>query len=180
MLELVVTPDVRLHPSLARQAQEAARTVMRFLPEKFHVEANATLLLTGNPAIKQLNHNFRGINKATNVLSFPQFPPEQIKKLKQYAGPVYVGDIAIGYPYIVAEARKERKSLKNHLSHMVIHGLLHLFGYDHIISTEAEHMEQLETRIMAGLGLPDPYTAVNIKEPKRTQRPKAKSQRPKR
>ena len=76
-----------------------------------------------------------------------------------------MGDIVLGYQYIVAEAKKDNKILINHLSHLLIHGILHLFGYDHISGPEAVSMERLETKIMAGLGLPDPY-APRTKERK--------------
>jgi probable rRNA maturation factor len=80
-----------------------------------------------------------------------------------------MGDIAIAYRYIVGEAKRDNKILINHLTHLFIHGLLHLFGYDHGLDPEAARMERLETKIMAALGLPDPYRAVSAKEPKRAR-----------
>jgi probable rRNA maturation factor len=180
-LELIDAAGKHITPSMARELQLAANRVVHSLPKRLQFASTATVLITDNAAIKDMNNTFRGINNPTNVLSFPQFTAKQIGKQGKTKTTVELGDIAISYPYIVVEAKKDHKILKNHLTHMVIHGLLHLFGYDHIIENQAEHMEQLETQIMAALALPDPYASVHTKEPKRAHKiKKAKSRRPKR
>jgi probable rRNA maturation factor len=145
--------------------QKAATVTAAHLPAKFQIPAEVTVLLTNDAHVRQLNHDFRGIDKPTNVLSFPQFTSRQLIQIAKkgkgrkaaYPSPVLLGDIAIGYQYIVAESKKEHKILKNHVTHLFIHGLLHLFGYDHLHDAQAEKMEKLERVVMAALGLPDPY-----------------------
>jgi probable rRNA maturation factor len=106
------------------------------------------VLLTDDPAIRRLNGSFRGIDKPTNVLSFP--PPAN-----DPAGAL--GDIAIAFETTAHEARLEDKPLAHHLSHLAVHGFLHLIGYDHVEDAQAEEMELLERRILGRLGVPDPY-----------------------
>ena len=126
-----------------------------------------TLLLTSDVAVRRLNRDFRGMDKATNVLSFPQVARRQLSKIGKTKEPVYIGDIAIAYQYVVKDAKAEGKDLKDHVTHLLIHGLLHLFGYDHQTTATAVRMERLETKIMAELGLPDPYAVCDIKRTKR-------------
>ena len=147
-------------PRLEAQLQKAARMALDHLPKKFRFSATVNVLLTGNAKIRQLNHDFRGISKPTNVLSFPQYEPAELTRLGREKAPLELGDIALGYQYIVDEAKKDHKLLINHLTHLILHGLLHLFGYDHLTMPDAEHMEKLERKIMASLGLPDPYAEV--------------------
>jgi len=143
--------------NLRPRLRKAADAVAALAPEAHRFPMAATLLLTGNAKIKQLNRDFRGIDKPTNVLSFPQYSPQDLKRLPKQKKPTELGDIILAYPYIVAEARKEDKILLDHVTHLAIHGLLHLLGYDHIKEREAARMERLEIEIMKVLGLPDPY-----------------------
>lgn len=133
-------------------------------------KAEITLLLTTDAAVKKLNHDFRGIKKPTNVLSFPQFSNRQLPRVCGSKKPFNAGDIAIAYQYVVIEAKAEHKILIDHVTHLVIHGVLHLFGYDHMTNASAVRMERLEKKIMADIGLPDPYavlkTAVKPKQVK--------------
>ena len=110
-------------------------------------EGDLVVLLTDDAQVKELNARFRGKDAATNVLSFPAPPNTQD----------HVGDIALAYGVCAGEAAAQGKSLADHLRHLTIHGVLHLFGYDHEIDSEAEAMEALERRILAGLGVADPY-----------------------
>jgi probable rRNA maturation factor len=159
-----------LRPRLAL----AAQVTQQHLPKHLCFPVSATLLLTTDVAIRRLNRDFRGIDKATNVLSFPQLEPGQIAPLKRPKTPIELGDIAIAYQYIVVEAKKDHKILINHVTHLFIHGLLHLFGYDHEIDPKAERMERLEQKIMAALDLPDPYAAHKVMEPKNARKPAKK------
>ncbi len=99
--------------------------------------------------IRGLNAQWRGKDKPTNVLSFPTPGPLAARPL--------LGDIVIAYETVAREAAEQEKTLRDHTAHMVIHGFLHLIGYDHETAAEAEEMEGLERRIAARLGLRDPY-----------------------
>lgn len=113
--------------------------------------AELSLLLTDDKRIRGVNRDWRGFDKATNVLSFPAAPPERIA-----TSPV-VGDIVLAFETIAREAQAEEKSFGDHLSHLVIHGLLHLLGEDHETEEQAQRMEALETAALARLGIADPY-----------------------
>jgi probable rRNA maturation factor len=105
--------------------------------------------------IRTLNSNWRGMDKPTNVLSFPALQPEGARKPGD--APRMLGDIAIAYETTRREADEEGKPFPHHLSHLAIHGFLHLIGYDHENDADAEAMESLETEILQQLGIPDPY-----------------------
>ncbi|MDR3423934.1 MAG: rRNA maturation RNase YbeY [Alphaproteobacteria bacterium] len=144
-------------PRLRARLQKAAQATLAHLPQKLRFPVSATILLAGNAKVRQLNNDFRGIDKPTNVLSFPQFSPADLPRLGKRGEIIELGDIAIAYQYVVAEAKADNKLLTDHLTHLIIHGLLHLFGYNHLNNRDAEQMENLETKIMNSLGLPDPY-----------------------
>jgi probable rRNA maturation factor len=119
-------------------------------------DAELAIMLTDDAGIRTLNQNWRGIDKPTNVLSFPALqPPEGADEPDDM--PRMLGDIAIAYETTRREADEDEKSFANHLSHLAIHGFLHLVGYDHEKDDEAEEMEALEREILATLGIPDPY-----------------------
>jgi probable rRNA maturation factor len=118
-------------------------------------EAEIAVMLTDDPGIRTLNSNWRGIDKPTNVLSFPALQPEGARKPGD--APRMLGDIAIAYETTRREADAEGKPFEHHLSHLAIHGFLHLIGYDHENDADAEEMESLETEILEQLGIPDPY-----------------------
>jgi probable rRNA maturation factor len=119
-------------------------------------EAELAVMLTDDTGIRTLNNNWRGIDKPTNVLSFPALPPSGGSGPDE--APRMLGDIAIAYQTTRAEADDEQKPFDHHLSHLAVHGFLHLIGYDHENDDDAEAMETLETAILAQLGIPDPYT----------------------
>jgi probable rRNA maturation factor len=118
-------------------------------------EAELAVMLTDDGGIRTLNSNWRGIDKPTNVLSFPALPPTGAGGPDD--APRMLGDIAIAYQTTRREADDEQKPFDHHLSHLAIHGFLHLIGYDHEQDDDAEAMESLETEILAQLGIPDPY-----------------------
>ena len=99
---------------------------------------------------RALNRDYRGKDYATNVLSFEaELPPGMKLPL--------IGDMVICAPVVAREAAEQGKRTRDHWAHLTVHGVLHLLGYDHIVDAEAEAMEALETRILAGLGIADPY-----------------------
>ncbi|MCM5553573.1 rRNA maturation RNase YbeY [Pleomorphomonas sp. NRK KF1] len=114
-------------------------------------DAELSLLLTDDAAIRVLNHDHRGMDKPTNVLSFPQDDPEA-----DAYGPL-LGDIVVAHETVAREAVEEGISFRDHFLHMIVHGFLHLVGYDHMNDDEAEEMEGLETAILARLGIANPY-----------------------
>jgi probable rRNA maturation factor len=118
-------------------------------------EAELAVMLTDDAGIRTLNSNWRGIDKPTNVLSFPALPPSGPSGPGD--APRMLGDIAIAYQTTRQEADDEQKPFDHHLSHLAIHGFLHLIGYDHEQDDDAEDMETLEREILAQLGIPDPY-----------------------
>src|ERR1700680_4344993 len=119
-------------------------------------EAELAVMLTDDAGIRTLNLNWRGIDKPTNVLSFPALPPTGAGGPDD--APRMLGDIAIAYETTRKEADDEQKPFDHHLSHLAVHGFPHLMGYDHEKEEDAEAMETLERGILAQLGIPDPYT----------------------
>jgi probable rRNA maturation factor len=115
-------------------------------------ESELGVVFTDDARIRELNAGWRGKDSATNVLSFPAFPETKSGPL-----PPLLGDIVLAAGTVASEAALEGKPIGNHISHLVVHGLLHLVGYDHESDAEAEEMEALERRILARLAIPDPY-----------------------
>ena len=109
-----------------------------------------TIRLVNSDESRQLNHQYRGKDKATNVLSFPFDVPDGIEL-------DLLGDLVICVDVVEQEAAEQHKSINAHWAHMVVHGCLHLLGFDHIDDDEAEEMEALETKIITGLGIAAPY-----------------------
>jgi probable rRNA maturation factor len=118
-------------------------------------EAELAVMLTDDAGMRTLNSNWRGIDQPTNVLSFPALPPTGPRGGDN--APRMLGDIAISYETTRNEADDEQKPFDHHLSHLAVHGFLHLIGYDHEKDDDAEAMEALELEILAQLGIPDPY-----------------------
>jgi probable rRNA maturation factor len=165
--------DVVIASTRWNKAPHAAKLVRRTIAAAAPVRArNAELsvILTNNRATASLNRQWRGQDKPTNVLSFPtptRTPKRTLKRTLKRApkrtlargAPRHLGDIVIAYETAAAEARTERKPFDHHLAHLALHGFLHLLGYDHESHAQAEAMERRERRILARLGVPDPYAA---------------------
>ncbi|MDE1358280.1 rRNA maturation RNase YbeY [Vibrio aestuarianus] len=118
----------------------------------FQTQAEVTIRVVDVQESQQLNREYRGKDKPTNVLSFPfEAPPGMEIDL--------LGDLVICRQVVEQEAQEQNKPLLAHWAHMVVHGSLHLLGYDHIEDDEAEEMESLETEIMLDMGFEDPYIA---------------------
>jgi probable rRNA maturation factor len=117
------------------------------------------IVLADDAMLRDLNHTWRGKDAPTNVLSFPATDTEEgMRPEPPFPGvPLELGDIVMARETCEREALEQGKSLSDHVRHLTIHGVLHLLGYDHEADDEAERMEGLETRILAGLGVADPY-----------------------
>ena len=135
---------------LEARAEEAVRAALKASKAKVTGAAEVSIVLTDDAEQRELNRQWRGIDKSTNVLSFPQIAP---------FGPVsgLVGDIILARETLEREATEMGVSFDDHFTHLVVHGFLHLLGYDHIQDDEALVMEGLETKILATLGVADPY-----------------------
>ena len=120
----------------------------------------AAVVLTDDDRVRLLNRDYRNKDRATNVLSFPAFDADDMARLPVDA-PLFLGDIFIALETATAEARLEAKTTTDHLSHLVVHGMLHLLGHDHETDDEATIMERLEADALAKLGVPDPYVLAN-------------------
>jgi len=151
---LVVADCWQSEPAAEDVIQRAIATAAETVDEDI-AEAELAVMLTDDVGIRTLNSNWRGIDKPTNVLSFPALQPTNAR-LKDDV-PRMLGDIAIAYETMRREADEEQKPFDHHLSHLAVHGFLHLIGYDHESDEDAEEMETLEQNILAQLGIPDPY-----------------------
>ena len=140
---LVEDPNWRVHRGLQarlKQAAEAARRAAR-------LKGGFCVLLADNRTLRRLNRDFRGKDKPTNVLSFPGTGD-------------HAGDIAVAHGVTKAEAKMAGKKFADHATHLVVHGVLHLAGYDHERLKDAKVMESLEVKILKRLGVADPYAAA--------------------
>ena len=155
MTEVLVVADCwQSEPDAEAVIQRAVAAAAESVDEDV-AEAEVAVMLTDDAGIRTLNSNWRGMDKPTNVLSFPALQPEGAWKPGD--APRMLGDIAIAYETMRREADEEHKPFDHHLSHLAVHGFLHLIGYDHENDDDAEEMEALETEILAHLGIPDPY-----------------------
>jgi probable rRNA maturation factor len=145
IIVLVEDPGWRRTRGLNARLTKAARAALR--AAGFKGKSALTLLLGSDLKLQQLNREFRGRNKPTNVLSFPAANNRD----------GYRGDIALAYGVTRREARDAGKAFADHASHLVVHGVLHLAGYDHERPGEAQIMEPLEVKILKRLGIDDPY-----------------------
>ena len=161
---MVQSPRWKKEPrasAIVRKAiQAAAKATSTRLPE-------LAIVLTDDSAIQALNRDWRGFDKPTNVLSFPA--PKRRAGSRQGGSSVgnslgnSLGDVIIAFQTVAREAAGEGKLFKHHLAHLAVHGFLHLLGYDHETDREARTMERLEVKILAGLGVPDPYVEQSAK-----------------
>jgi probable rRNA maturation factor len=136
-------------PDLEAMVQRCIMAVLAETGEKLRDGAEVSLLLCDDARIRILNRQFRGMDKPTNVLSFPGPDPIDAARV--------LGDIAIAYETVAREAAEQDKLLPDHVCHMIVHGFFHLLGYDHETDEEAEDMEAGESRTLQSLGIADPY-----------------------
>ncbi|WP_411507542.1 rRNA maturation RNase YbeY [Brucella anthropi] len=148
MIEAGNWPDEASLESLVGKSVQAAWSNLGLRDAK----SELSVVFTDDASIQTLNAEWRGKDKPTNVLSFPAFPV----KAGSQPGPM-LGDIIIARETVEREAREEGKPLENHLTHLIVHGFLHLLGYDHETDEEADVMEAREREILHALAIPDPY-----------------------
>jgi probable rRNA maturation factor len=136
--------------SFDARADEAVRAALAQSKARITGPAELSIVLTDDAEQRVLNRDWRGIDKSTNVLSFPQIEP-----FAPVSG--LLGDIILARETLEREAAEQGVSVEDHFTHLVVHGFLHLLGYDHMDDDEALAMEGLETQILASLGVADPY-----------------------
>jgi probable rRNA maturation factor len=152
--------DVELWPAgewgaLATSAAAAVATVEPLLA---NARLEVSLLFTSDAEVHRLNREWRQRDKPTNVLSFPMLDREDLFELAPDGPPEMLGDIALAHETCACEAAEKGIALADHAAHLIVHGLLHLAGYDHVMSdAQAEEMEALEIAALAKLGIADPY-----------------------
>jgi probable rRNA maturation factor len=144
-------PQAQTMVARAIEAVAAQGTAHADAPAKIRRADEICVTLSDDAAILALNHRWRGKNAPTNVLSFPapSYPGLEV--------PRFLGDVVLAFETIEREAKAEDKAIDEHLAHLVVHGVLHLLGYDHATDAEAQEMEALEIRILATIGIADPY-----------------------
>jgi probable rRNA maturation factor len=145
--------EIRQVDHLARRSAEAA---LRAAAEAGPL--SATVLLTDDASVRELNRGWRRQDKPTNVLSFPASHPALPGE------PRHLGDLALAYETVADEARAEGKTLDDHAAHLIVHGILHLLGRDHETEAEADAMERLEVAALGSLGIDDPYRGTRLAE----------------
>jgi len=139
-------------------AERAAMAAAQVAPELANPRLTASVLFTSDADVHALNAEWRGKDKPTNVLSFPMLERDDLLDLAPEGPPEMLGDIALAHETCVREAAEKDIPVADHAVHLIVHGLLHLAGYDHEISdADADAMEALETKALAVLGLADPY-----------------------
>lgn len=146
-------------PDLAERAVEAVEAVA---PELANGRLSASVLFTVDEEVQTLNREWRTKDRPTNVLSFPMMTRAELLALSPEGGPEMVGDIALAYETCAGEAAEKAIPLERHAAHLLVHGLLHLAGHDHVAGdAEAAAMEALEIKALARMGIADPYADRN-------------------
>ncbi|MGE4430747.1 MAG: rRNA maturation RNase YbeY [Sphingobium sp.] len=122
------------------------------------VAIEISIKLADDAEVQALNRDYRHKDAPTNVLSFPMVPTDLLETLTNSDdGEVLLGDIILAYETCAREAAEKGISVTDHATHLIVHGILHLLGYDHMVDEEAEAMESMETLALASLGITDPY-----------------------
>lgn len=157
----------RLLPGAAALARRAARAALAGAAARDgrgpRRAAELSLVLADDRLVHHLNRQYRHIDKPTNVLSFPggiANPQSGRPAPGPMAAPEMLGDVVLAAETVAAESAAQGKAVADHFSHLVVHGVLHLLGYDHLGRAEAAAMESLEVEVLAGLGIADPYRAA--------------------
>ena len=159
-------------PRVSARARRVAKAALvgaagdgRSLPQR----AQLSLALADDALLRRLNRDYRKKDKPTNVLSFPAGLPKKsalhlaaVHSRQEPTYPTLLGDVVVAFETVAQEAAAQGKTLADHLSHLIVHGTLHLLGYDHEEPEEAARMERLEALVLAGLGIADPYRGDRV------------------
>lgn len=124
---------------------------------KWFYPSEISILLTDSTHAHELNLTYRGQNKPTNVLSFPALEKADLEKISRAQTPVILGDIVISLQTVLQEIDEQKKYFLSHMTHLIVHGTLHLLGYDHENDQEAEQMEAIEVQVLSDFGIANPY-----------------------
>jgi len=135
-------------------SEDALQTWVEAAIGKLKPDAELSIRIVEASESQSLNHQYRGKDKPTNVLSFPFEIPEELAGLEEIS---LIGDLVVCHDIVISEAEQQGKPLEHHYAHMIIHGCLHLLGFDHINEDEATEMESLEIDILSHLNIPNPY-----------------------
>ncbi|MDQ2106151.1 rRNA maturation RNase YbeY [Azospirillum isscasi] len=138
--------------------ERAALAALAVIYDEEEGPAELSVVLADDALVHRLNREYRGKDKPTNVLSFALTEAEEPELGEDV--PVMLGDVILAWETVAREAAEQGKTPSDHMTHLVVHGVLHLLGYDHETDDEAEEMEQLETDVLATLGIADPYAAT--------------------
>lgn len=168
-LQMIIKTDITITEKLWKTQPNISRTIKSLIKEiapqtplAIIKKIEISILLTNDQQIQELNKNYRHKDKPTNVLSFQLLDGKKIKngnleKLNLNGDYLALGDIVIAYQTIAREAIEQNKTFQNHLTHLLIHSLLHLIGFDHEKEKDAKIMEGLEIKILKSLGIKNPY-----------------------
>ncbi len=151
-------------------AERAALAALAATYDEAEGPAELSVVLADDALVHRLNREYRGKDRPTNVLSFALTEAEDPEPGDE--APILLGDVILAWETVAREAAEQQKTPSDHMTHLVVHGVLHLLGYDHESDDEAEEMEQLEVQVLESLGIADPYTAtrpppgaLNLDEP---------------
>jgi probable rRNA maturation factor len=158
ILETAIEADWPATPDWETLAERAAEALAQIAPELANPRLSASLLFSDDAEVHALNREWRGKDKPTNVLSFPMLEREKLLSLAPEGPPELLGDVALALETCAREAAEKGVPLEHHAAHLIIHGLLHLAGHDHVQDeAEAAAMEALEIMALAQMGIADPY-----------------------
>ncbi|MGQ4274341.1 rRNA maturation RNase YbeY [Terrihabitans sp. B22-R8] len=143
------------HSESVKIAERAVFAAMEAAGLQCQKNAELSVVLADDARVRELNRDWRGKDSATNVLSFPGAEDEEIEEA------TLLGDVILAYETVAREAADEGKAFADHLAHLVVHGTLHLFGFDHLTDDEAEEMEDTERAALSLLGIADPYSETS-------------------
>jgi probable rRNA maturation factor len=129
--------------------ERAARAALNAVPDLLPTDCEIALVLTDDTEMRMLNRTWRGKDAPTNVLSF--------RAGESLGGTEFLGDVVVAYETAMKEAREDNLTFSDHVFHLVVHGVLHLLGFDHAVDGEAKRMEAIECKALAALGIADPY-----------------------
>ena len=155
-----ITPEIiyksdawQKYDDIEQVVKDSCSTVISHFDIK---NSEVSVVLADDKFVKELNKKYRHKDKPTNVLSFPAMDEYNMENIEQ------LGDIIIAFETTAQEAKNQNKKFINHFTHLTVHGLLHLLGYDHMEKKQAEEMEELEKTILLEMGIDDPYEGADL------------------